>query len=38
MDSEDQWKYMEEISEYKLVPCSTGTRKLESENWVGIPR
>jgi hypothetical protein len=32
---EDQ---IEEISEYRLVPCSTETGELESENWVGISR
>jgi hypothetical protein len=23
--------------EHKLVPCSTETGELESENWVGVP-
>jgi hypothetical protein len=26
-----------EISEYRLVPCSTETEELDSENLVGIP-
>jgi hypothetical protein len=32
MDSADQWKQIEEIIEYRLVPCSTETGEFELEN------
>jgi hypothetical protein len=31
-------KRLRKLIEYRLVPCSTETGELESENWDGIPR